>query len=269
MPELPEVEAVCGKLRKELIGAQIRAGHIARRRITGSQDRGEVEKMVRGRSVERVSRRGKNILIELSGALIMRVHLGMTGNLYVVPDHRLRPAALSAWFELADGRGLLFEDTRGLGALDVHDTDGLRKKLTGLGAEPLSREFTGEALSVLAAKVRQPVKLFLMDQRRIAGLGNIYAAEALFLARIDPRKPAGSISRARLEALRGTIVAVLREAVQSARRGYSRPGGYREPENFAPNVYGREGEPCPACGGKIRRIAQGGRSTYFCPRCQR
>jgi formamidopyrimidine-DNA glycosylase len=269
MPELPEVEAVCGKLRKDLVGAEIIAGHIVRRRITGSQDPSKAEALVRSRSVAGVTRRGKNILVEISGGLTVRVHLGMTGNLHVIPDYRLRPAALSAWFTLADGRGLLFEDTRGLGSLTVHDEAGLGKKLVGLGMEPLSREFTLEALAQSAAKLRLPAKLFLMDQRRIAGLGNIYAAEALFLARIDPRKPIGSVSRARLEALRAAIVAILREAVRSARRGYSRPGGYQEPENFAPAVYGREGEPCRTCGRKIRRIAQGGRSTYFCPKCQR
>jgi len=199
----------------------------------------------------------------------MRVHLGMTGNLHVIPDHRLRPAASSAWFALADGRGLIFEDTRGLGWLAVHDEAELRKKLAGLGAEPLSRAFTVEALMQSAAKLRQPAKLFLMDQRRIAGLGNIYAAEALFAARIDPRKPIGSVSRVRLQSLRAAIVGILREAIRSARRGYSRPGGYREPENFTPAVYGREGEPCGACGRAIRRFAQGGRSTYFCPKCQR
>jgi formamidopyrimidine-DNA glycosylase len=189
----------------------------------------------------------------------------MTGNLYVTPDHRLRVAATSAWFELADGRALLFEDTHGLGTLTLVDESAFES----LGPEPLSRQFTAEALTRSAAESRQPAKLFLMDQRRIAGLGNIYAAEALFAAGIDPRKPIGSISRPRLRALHAAIIRILRDAVKSACRAYSRPGGFQEAEDYPPAVYGREGENCVRCEGVIRRITQGGRSTYYCPKCQR
>ncbi len=254
MPELPEVEAVCRKLRKHAIGATLVSAHIERRRITAPQDPAEVEALATGHTIERIDRRGKNILIGLSGGLAMRVHLRMTGNLYVVPDWRLRVSGVSAWFELDDGRGLLFEDTRGLGSLTIHDAAALRKLLDDLGPEPLSR---------------QPAKQFLMDQRRVAGLGNIYAAEALFAARIDPRAPIGSISTRKLTALREAIVRILRNAVRSAYSAYSRPGGFQEAEDFPLLVYGREAEDCLRCGTAIRRIAQGGRSTYFCPKCQR
>ena len=265
MPELPEVEAVCRKLRKEAIGATIAAAHIERRRITSPQDPAEVERRLAGRTIERVGRRGKNILIGLSGGLTARVHLRMTGDLCVIPVGRLRPASASSWFELADGRTLVFEDTRGLGTLTVHAGDALE----GIGPEPLSRQFTAEALIRSAAGSRQPAKVFLMDQRRIAGLGNIYTAEALFAARIHPRAPIGSVSRPRLMALHASIVRVLRDAVRSACRAYSRPGGFQEAEEYPPAVYGREGELCVRCGGVIRRITQGGRSTYYCPKCQR
>jgi formamidopyrimidine-DNA glycosylase len=269
MPELPEVEAVCRKLRKHATRAALIAAHIERRRITAPQDPAEVEALAAGRSIERIERRGKNILIGLSGGLALRVHLRMTGNLYVIPDWRMRVAGVSAWFELDGGRGLLFEDTRGLGALTIHEAAELRKLLDGLGPEPLSRRFTAEAFIRSTAGLRQPAKLFLMDQRRVAGLGNIYAAEALFAARIDPRAPIGSIGRRKLTALREAIVRILRDAVRSACRAYSRPGGFEEAEDFPLVVYGREGERCLRCGGAIRRIAQGGRSTYFCPKCQR
>jgi formamidopyrimidine-DNA glycosylase len=265
MPELPEVEAVCRKLRKHATGAKVAAVHIERQRITSPQDPAEVEGLLAGRSIERIERRGKNILLVLTGGLTVRIHLRMTGNLYVIPDARLRPARSSAWFELADGRGLVFEDTRGLGTLAIDDG----ATLAGLGLEPLSRHFTAEALVRLAAQSRQPAKLFLMDQRRIAGLGNIYAAEALFCAGIDPRKTIGAVSRPRLRALHAAIVRILRDAVRSACRAYSRPGGFQEAENFPPAVYGREGERCVRCRGAIRRITQGGRSTYYCPKCQR
>lgn len=269
MPELPEVEAVCRKLRRNAAGARVVSAHIERRRITVPQDPEEVEGLAAGRRIERIGRRGKNILIALSGGLTLHVHLRMTGNLYVIPDWRLRVAGTSAWFELEGGRGLLFEDTRGLGALRIHDAAGMRTVLDGLGPEPLSRGFTDQAFVASAAGLHQPAKLFLMDQRRVAGLGNIYAAEALFAARIDPRAAIGSIGGRRLRALRGAIAGILREAVKSASKAYSRPGGLGEAEDFPLAVYGREGEPCGRCGGIICRVTQGGRSTYFCPKCQR
>jgi formamidopyrimidine-DNA glycosylase len=264
MPELPEVEAVCRKLRKQATGATLVTVRVERPRITAPQDPAEVEARLKGRSIERIERRGKNILIGLSGGLTMRVHLRMTGNLYVIPDWRLRVASSNAWFALQDGRGLVFEDTRGLGTLTIQEGT----ELEGLGPEPLSRQFTAEALVRSAAGLRQPAKLFLLDQRRIAGLGNIYAAEALFAARIHPRAAIGSAGRPKLKALHAAIVRILREAVKSATKAYSRPGGFQEAEQFPLAVYGREGENCIRCEGAIRRIAQGGRSTYYCPKCQ-
>jgi len=269
MPELPEVEAVCRKLRKSAVGSTLFSAHIERRRITAPQAPAEVESLAAGRTIESITRRGKNILIGLSGGLTLHVHLRMTGNLYVIPDSRLPVAGVSAWFQLDRGRALLFEDTRGLGALRLLDAPQERKLLGGLGPEPLSRGFTAGAFTASAAGVRQPAKLFLMDQRRVAGLGNIYAAEALFAARIDPRAPIGSVSHRRMRALRDQIVLILRDAVRSACRAYSRPGGFQEAEDFPLAVYGRENEACGCCGGLIRRIEQGGRSTYFCPKCQR
>jgi formamidopyrimidine-DNA glycosylase len=155
-----------------------------------------------------------------------------------------------------------------LGTLEIRDAAEFQRLDGGLGPEPLSRGFTADAFARSAAGLRQPAKLFLMDQRRVAGLGNIYAAEALFTARIDPRRPIGSVRRARLERLHAAITGILRDAVRSACRAYSRPGGF-EGADFAPAVYGREGERCDVCGTAIRRITQGGRSTYFCPKCQR
>src|SRR5438132_188166 len=141
MPELPEVEAVCRKLRKFAVGAKIAQARIERRRITAPQDPAKVETLAAGRTIERIDRGGKNILVQLSGGLTMRVHLRMTGNLYVIPDWRLRPAAASAWFAFDDGRALLFEDTRGLGALTIHESSEIPGLLEDLGMEPLSRQF--------------------------------------------------------------------------------------------------------------------------------
>ncbi len=171
MPELPEVEAVCRKLRKTAVGARIVDAHIERRRITAPRSPEEVEELVTGRSIESVTRRGKNILVSLSGGLVMHVHLRMTGDLYVIPDWRLRATATNAWFAFEDGRGLVFRDTRGLGSLRVLDDAQLRTLLAQIGPEPLSAAFSNEALLRSAAGSRQPIKLFLMDQRRVAGPG--------------------------------------------------------------------------------------------------
>src|SRR5258705_8883646 len=156
MAELPEGEAVCRKLLRAAVWATIAAGRIERRRIVAPLDPVEVEALAKGRSIQGVVRRGKNILVELSGGFTMLVHLRMTGNLYVIPDWRLRPAASSAWFAFDDGRALLFEDTRGLGALTIHENAEIDGLLDDLGPEPLSRQFTAEAFIRSTAGLRQP-----------------------------------------------------------------------------------------------------------------
>ena len=269
MPELPEVEVVCRKLRKDAAGARIVAARILRPRTSHPQKPALVETLVSGRTIETVSRRGKNILIGISGGLVIRVHLRMTGNLYVIPDVRFRPKATRACFELDGGRGLVFEDQRALGVLNVWQVGEAAALLDELGLEPLSRKFTVRALAGAARQSRKPAKLFLMDQRHVAGLGNIYAAEALFRARIHPAKPMNRIPPGKLPALHAAIVQVLREALRSASVAFSRPGEFDEAGDFPLSVYDREGEPCFVCRRKIRRLVQGGRSTYFCPGCQR
>src|SRR5437868_9323227 len=133
MPELPEVEAVCRKVRRHGPGATLVSAHIERRRITTTQDPAQVEALLSGRSITHIDRRGKNILVGLSGGLTMRIHLRMTGNLHVIPDYRLRIASTSAWFELDDGRGLVFEDARGLGTLTLHDASELKILIEAIG----------------------------------------------------------------------------------------------------------------------------------------
>jgi formamidopyrimidine-DNA glycosylase len=145
----------------------------------------------------------------------------------------------------------------------------LAKALAGLGPEPLSREFTVDGFVKAAASSRLPAKLFLMDQKRVAGLGNVYAAEALFRAGIHPARPMNRLSADRARVLYDAIRDVLREAVRSAKIAYNRPGKYTEAAEWPRAVYRREGETCLRCGARIRRIKQAGRSTYFCARCQR
>jgi formamidopyrimidine-DNA glycosylase len=268
MPELAEAEAVCRRLRKQAGRARIVSAHVERPKIVAPQSAEEVEGLARNAKLGKVHRRGKQVLIDLDNGLTIRIHLGMTGDVYVTEDHRLRPHSTRAWFKLDDGRALIFDDPRALGHLNVYPPEELESVLGGLGLEPMSPTFTPGALRDLAAGSRLPVKLFLMDQTKIAGLGNIYAAESLFEAGIDPRKQACKLRRARTERLHGAIVRVLTDAIQSACIAYMRPGRFREAEGFAPQVYGRVDQPCNRCGRRIRRIQQGGRSTYFCPGCQ-
>lgn len=259
MPELPEVEAVCRRLRRA-VGGRIR---VARVRRCGTP---AVEVKTPGRRIESIERRGKHIFMALSGGLHVHAHLRMSGNLYLA---RRIPADARLWLELDSGRAVILEDRRALARVDVLGPREKSRLLARLGPEPLSAEFTVLRLAAAARRSRRPVKLFLLDQRRVAGLGNIYAAEALFRARIHPARRASGLGRTRLEALHTAIVGVLRDAVQSAFVAYSGPGGFGEGEAFPMAVYGREREPCLVCGESIRRIQQGGRSTYYCPGCQR
>lgn len=269
MPELPEVEAVCRKLRRDAVGETIVMVRVERPAVTRPQVPTQLAVESTGAQILAVERRGKNILLRLSNQRTLRVHLRMTGNLVVIPDIRFRPALVRAWFELGSGKGLVFEDPRVLGKIHVYATADVGSLEGDVGVEPLSEAFTPALFRTLAAKSRQPSKLFLMDQRKVAGLGNIYAAEALFRARVHPEKPMQRLRTPVVDRLYEAIDGVLREAVESAASAYQMPGVASEGEWFPVKVYGREGEPCAVCGRRIKRIAQGGRSTYFCPGCQR
>lgn len=266
MPELPEVEATCRGLAPVITGKKIAAVHVLRALVTRPQPPARLRKLATGRRIGSIERRGKNILIQLSGGYAIRIHLRMTGSLRA---NQPISAATRVWFELGRSRSLVFDDPRALGCVHIYSTEDAGRVLADLGPEPLAAEFTRERFLADANRSRQPAKLFLMDQKQVAGLGNIYAAEALFRAGVDPTRPMNRLRWPRLEALHEAIVAVLREAVKSAAVAYSQPGGFQEAEGFHPAVYGRAGQPCIACGRKIRRIEQGGRSTYYCPGCQK
>ncbi len=265
MPELPEVEAVCRRLREQVVGARIVEARVVR---CGTP---AIERLAPGRRIESVERRGKHILMGLSGGLALDIHLRMSGDLFVIAGGGPSPASARIWLALAGRkrRAIILDDPRALAVANVLSVAQVEALDKGLGPEPLSGDFTRERFSDAARRSRQPAKLFLMNQRRVAGIGNIYAAEVLFRARIGPRRPIGRLRPSRLAALYSAIVSVLRDAVQSTFIAYSGPGEFRDAETFPLAVYGRERQPCLVCGAKIRRIVQGGRSTYFCPGCQR
>jgi formamidopyrimidine-DNA glycosylase len=265
MPELPEVEAIVRKLRKDAVGALIRRAEVLRPRAVHPQKPADAVH-AEGGKILRVDRRGKNILIPLSNHYWLRTHLGMTGNLYVIPDARMHTKGVRVLFALKDRRALVLDDFRILGRVNVWTEEQVAKLDTALGVEPLSRKFTIDYLADAASRSKKPAKIFLMDQQHVAGLGNIYAAEALFVARINPKQAMNRVRREKLEALHGAIVEVLKKAIRVTTKAYKKPGYFEEADFW---VYGRKGEPCKRCGTKIKKMDQAGRSTYYCPKCQR
>src|SRR5680860_1139725 len=271
MPELPEVETVCRQLEPELEGRRIESLEVLDPRWCRPTSPAKLEAAVAGKAIEGLTRRGKYLLLGLDGGQTLVMHLRMTGNLVLVEgedklDH------LRARFVLDDGRELWLTDPRGFGAALLLDDGALDVPFASrLGIEPLSAEFTPEALGEIAAGRTVPLKSFLLDQKGVAGIGNIYADEALFRARLQPLSPAGSMKPEHLEALRDAVVAALEAGIDGGgasiddyRDGRGEKG--RMQDEFL--VHTREGQPCPRCEGTIERIVVSGRSTYFCPACQ-
>lgn len=210
-----------------------------------------------GACIADVTRRGKHQLIALADGRVLHAHFRMTGDWVVLHAGTPLPRFSRAVFALDDGRRLVLEDSRALATLDVHPADA--PPVLDLGLEPSDPGLTPDYLRGRFARRRRPIKPALLDQRVIAGLGNIYAAEALWRARIGPRARTSALSRPRLAALIAAIRAVIARATGAR---YSEAGA-------APlAVYDREGRACRRCGTPIRRIVQAGRSTYFCPACQ-
>ena len=232
----------------------------------------EVEDAVRGRVVERLSRRGKYLIWELEDEVYLAMHLRMTGNLFVVDDDEPRPH-MRARFAFDSGVCVLFVDVRRFGTgVVLLGYDALEEYFSSrLGVEPLSPDFTAEALRALAKGRRAPVKAFLLSQERVAGVGNIYADEALWRARIHPLRPVGTLKRAQIEALREAVIASLEAGIDA--RGASiddfrHTDGARGSFQDRFLVHRREGEPCVRCGSTIRKLRAAGRGTYVCESCQ-
>jgi formamidopyrimidine-DNA glycosylase len=243
MPELPEVQILVNQLAPRLERARIRA-------VESRDPKIKLDRHLVGRRIRRVRRQGKNIVVDLSGGLHLLVHLRMTGWIEFDRLKRYRAAIHTT-------RGTAyFEDARRLGVMQVVTPEQLDRALKKLGPDPL---LDGCGLSELQATSR-PIKVALLDQRLVAGVGNIYASESLWRARINPRRRSDSLQSGELRALGRAIVASLRRAIAYGPRIF-------EAQQFA--VYGRKGRPCRRCGTMIRRLVQSQRSTYFCPRCQR
>ncbi|MBF2735079.1 MAG: bifunctional DNA-formamidopyrimidine glycosylase/DNA-(apurinic or apyrimidinic site) lyase [Betaproteobacteria bacterium AqS2] len=270
MPELPEVETVKRALEPVLAGRRIRRMEI----ICGSLRapvRSDLPELVANRQVKEVTRRAKYILARF-GHGTMGIHLGMSGTIRIEPARAaLRKHDHVQWL-LPAGVALRYHDPRRFGMVFWSDGDAEHERVANSGVEPLGPAFNAALLAKLCAATARPIKLLLMDSAKIAGIGNIYASEALFRARVSPLRPAKKLARPEAAALVRSCKAVLRAAIKAGgsslrdhRYGDDRLGYFQ----LQHKVYGKAGESCPACSFPIARVVLGQRATFLCPHCQR
>ena len=283
MPELPEVEVLVRHLRPLLQGKTIAQVDILRRKVLKPTPPHIFKKSLCGATFQDLCRRGKYLLFYLAGphgrTFPLIGHLGMTGRMYLHPTDQPLPKHAAVVFRMGE-LDFVFEDTRFFGRLTLNQSP-----VENLGPEPLGEEFRAETLAVNLRKSRRPIKVLLLDQHIVAGIGNIYASEALFLARLDPRKPACRLTKGEVQSLWKGIRVVLRHAVA---RGSTIPLNYSGTGNTENDglfyfgsaagpagdykerlrVYGRVGQPCLRCKHVIAKCVQAARSTYYCPGCQ-
>jgi formamidopyrimidine-DNA glycosylase len=292
MPELPEVETVRRGLEPAMLGARIEKVELRRKDIRFPFPPHFRERLT-GRRIDAVARRAKYLLIQLDSDETLIAHLGMSGSFRIEAAETLTPGRFHherskdtkhdhVVFHMDNGNTITYNDPRRFGFMDLARRDEIRAhpRLAGLGDEPLANSFDAARLARLFEGSSAPLKSALLDQRRIAGLGNIYVCEALFRARLAPSRPAGVLANARggptraATALAKAIREVLHEAIEaggSTLRDHRQADGELGYFQHAFAVYDREGLPClrPRCRGTIARIAQSGRSTFFCPVCQK
>ena len=274
LPELPEAEIIARGLRQTVAGRvihHVEVLHADVLRVPAASFR----RCVRGRAFDEIGRRGKNIVAHLSGRKTLVVNLGMTGRLLPLLPERPPPAFAPTHpairFHLENGGALVFDDVRRFGAVECLSDEGWAARSRGLGPEPLSDDFTAQLLALRVARSRSPIRSWLLDQRNVAGVGNIYANEALWRARIHPRRPANDLTGADVKRLHGALRHVLGAAIEArgtTLRDYRTAEGEAGSFAFSLSVYGRRESPCPSCGTPIERLVFGNRSAFFCARCQ-
>jgi formamidopyrimidine-DNA glycosylase len=278
MPELPEVETVRRGLAMRMEGHRNARVELRRPDLRGPLPT-ELPRLIEGIPIDRLGRRAKYILVHFADGGVLLVHLGMAGRMVVTPPGAAETAPDPhdhVVFTLEDGAVVRFNDARRFGMMDYTREEALAEHplLRDLGPEPLGNEFNGPALAERLAGKMTPIKAALLDQRVVAGLGNIYVSESLYWAGLSPRRLAATVGGGRAERLAGAIRDVLTRAIAaggSSLRDYVQASGELGYFQHEWAVYGREGEPCPACdcGAGIKRVVQSGRSTFYCPKRQR
>lgn len=274
MPELPEVETIRRDLADELEGRRFVDTRVHQADILMNLPSPEAfHREVVGRTVRRLERRAKYLLFRLDDERVLQVQLRMTGR-FALGTERPDPSEfrhVAAELDLDDGRTLWYDDMRRLGGFRLLPADRWGEEERRLGPEPLADGFGPGALGRALEGSRAPVKNLLLDQERLAGVGNIYASEALHVAGIDPRRPGRELAPDEVERLHAALRSVLSEALEHAGttfRDYRAVNGRSGSFQDRLRVYAREGEACPRCADTVRRIVQAGRSSYFCPGCQ-
>jgi formamidopyrimidine-DNA glycosylase len=277
MPELPEVESLRRILVRTAVGRKILNVKVGEKRLR-RRVAADLAAKTAGRRIVKLSRRAKYLIIELDSDDVMLVHLGMSGSLthrhdgFRADDFDPRHDHID--FMLDDGSRLVYNDPRRFGMVALVDRAALAStaELKGLGPEPLSREFNADYLAAKARGRSAAIKNLIMDQRIVAGIGNIYASEILFLAGVRPTRKAGRVTRSEIEKIVAATPAVLRAAIgrngttfRSYRDSRGQPGRFAE----RLRVYGREGDPCYTCSTPIRNVVVGQRASFYCPKCQR
>jgi formamidopyrimidine-DNA glycosylase len=269
MPELPEVETTRRGIEPHVVGRRVRAVLVRERRLRWPVP-AALARELPGQALHAVGRRAKYLLLAADTGTVI-LHLGMSGSLRVLPATTTPEKFDHVDVVLDSGACLRLRDPRRFGALLWTSDPGAHALLAHLGPEPLEPGFDGDYLYDASRGRRRAIKDFLMDSRIVAGIGNIYASEALFAAGIHPRRAAGRLSRARYERLAHAVRATLEQAVcaggttlRDFRRSDGNPGYFQQ----ALRVYGRAGAACPTCGATVRSFVLGGRSTFYCARCQ-
>ena len=276
MPELPEVELISKALNQLVGGFTIARAKLIRKKLVPETTPKSFARILKNAKLERVSRRGKHILFGLDNKKTLITHLRMSGRFMLLPSEKKDPKFTHAAFYFDNESRLIFQDQRHFGHMKIVETENLSetKEIKKLAPEPFSEEFSKIYFQNVLKASRRSLKELLLDQTRVCGLGNIYATEAMFLSRLNPQIPANEVSAVKANRLHRFIIEVLRESI-----GYSSTLNI-DPENIEESYYGgkykshwrvyaREGKECPVCNRKIRRVKQGGRSSYYCPRCQR
>jgi formamidopyrimidine-DNA glycosylase len=274
VPELPEVETIRARLEPALVGRRFEQVEILDPRLTRPSEPEGVAAELEGERVTAVDRRGKYLIVRFESGRVLLVHLRMTGSFRHGPAGSLdEDPYRRAVVRLDDGSDVAYRDVRRFGTWLLAEPGELEPYLARrLGAEPFARAFTARALGERLARRRAPVKAALLDQRSLAGMGNIYVDEALWRARIHPLRPAGELDADEVRRLHRAIRAALEAGIArqgATLRDYSAPDGSSGSMQHEFKVYGREGQPCPRCRTPIEKTRAGGRGTWFCPHCQR
>lgn len=278
MPELPEAETMRRYLSRLVVGTVIRQVEVLRQGSLKGQRADEFRRLVQGKTIGSIGRRGKALILELSEGMGMIFRLGMSGRLIYHPHATAVQSAECGVqshdrviFCLEDGGRLVFQDLRGFGKVRAMPQQEVGDELKGLGVEPLGRQFTWESLEEALRRTKMPVKVALLDQSRVCGVGNIYASEILHRCGVHPGRRPQDLRQEEWRKMALAMKQVLREAIRAGGSSISdylkpdgSPGGYQN----RLRVYGREGKQCYRCGSTIVRIKQGGRSSFYCPRCQ-